>query len=53
LRVGFGGAYALDWNVVFAIARNYGIDVDDEFIRYLQIYECAYINRINDAKGKT
>ena len=39
LRAGFGGAYALDWNVVREVARAMGIARDRAFYVLLRAFE--------------
>ena len=39
LRAGFGGAYALDWNVVTEVARAMGIETDRTFYVLLKAFE--------------
>lgn len=45
-RVGFGGAYAIDWNVVSRVADDLGIKTDELFWSSIQICEDIIIKNL-------
>lgn len=47
VRAGVGGAYGLDWTVVFRVAEARGIEVDRRFVDLLKIFEAAMMKEIN------
>lgn len=47
LRVGFGGAYALDYVVVIRAASDFGIKTNRAFYRILQGYESVLIKELS------
>jgi hypothetical protein len=53
LRIGMGGAYALDYNVIFQVANSLGIPIDRKFLRLLKAFEVTIIDEINrESKNK-
>jgi hypothetical protein len=48
LRVGFGGAYALDWSVVMKAAEVRGVDIGPLFFILLKHFEQALIERLSE-----
>lgn len=52
LRVGMGGPFALDWQVVIAVGKSLGMNIDARFFRALKVFEATMIDKINNAGGK-
>lgn len=48
LRVGFGGAYALDYGVIIQAASDFGIKTDRLFYRIMQGYESVLIKELSN-----
>lgn len=52
LRMGPGGPVALDWAVVFHVADELGIPVDDRFLRRLRVFEGTLMRVIGKTGGE-
>ena len=53
LRIGFSGAYALDYSTVIKVANDMGLKTDKLFYRLLRIFEGILIKELNrDNNGK-
>lgn len=50
LRVGFGGAYALDWPVFVRMADDLGLATDATFYEMLAAVEAAYMTALHPPK---
>jgi hypothetical protein len=53
LRVGFGGAYALDWSVVIRVADDMGIEMDETFYGLLKIFEITMLAELRGGPSQT
>lgn len=51
MRAGFGGAYALDWQVIMKAAHDMGIRRNYLFYRALKIFESAMISKMNEKQS--
>lgn len=50
LRVGFGGAYALDWSIVARIADDSAIETDGDWWRLVSVVEGELVRALNPPK---
>ena len=53
LRVGFGGAFALDWSVIIRIANDMDIETGRLFYILLRAFESVLIGNLNRKESKT
>lgn len=52
LRAGFGGVFALDWNVVIRVALAKGMNINERFFTMLKAFENEMLKEINKDNGK-
>lgn len=50
LRMGFGGAYALDWTVMARLADDFGVETDDQWWQMVVIAEHELIRAVTPKK---
>lgn len=50
LRAGFGGAYALDWNVTIKAAESRGLEINPQFFVLLKCFEQTFMEKLNEEK---
>jgi hypothetical protein len=51
LRMGRGGPVALDWSVIFRVADEQAIPIDDRFLRCLRVFEGTLMRVIGRTEG--